>query len=130
LDLIKKYPDFKEAKNNLSILYQRLGKDDSFINSIIISPVISDDNIINSGIFGSIMLNEKPYEASLDILFATGIPVISIRSHSDGAFQIPLKPGIYMLKPLDPDGSIAPVKNIYNFVIGSGQWLQVKIEYK
>mgnify|MGYP001576748249 CR=1 FL=1 len=130
LDLIKKYPDFQEAKNNLSVLYQQLGNQDSFINSIIVSPVIDDENIINSGIFGSIVLGEKPYEASLDILSAAGNPVISVRSHSNGTFQIPLKPGIYMLKPLDPDGPITPARSSYNFTVSSGQWLQVKIEYK
>ena len=130
LDLIKKYPDFKEAKNNLSVLYQQLGQNDPFINSIIISPVIEDDNIVNSGIFGSIILSGKPYEASLSIFSSTGVPVISIRSHSDGAFQIPLRPGIYKLKPLDPDGPISPAQNSYNFTVINGQWLQVKIEYR
>lgn len=130
LNLIEKYPDFKEAKNNLLVLYQQLGEIDPFVNSIIVSPVIDDENIINSGIFGIVMLGGKPYEASIDILSAAGAPVISVRSHSDGSFQIPLKPGIYKLKPLDPDGSIAPVKNSYNFTVSSGQWLQVKIEYK
>lgn len=130
LDLIKKYPDFKEAKNNLSVLYQQLGQKDPFIDSIIVSPVVDDENIINSGIFGNVFLGENPYEASLNVLSATGALVISVRSHSDGAFQIPLKPGIYILKPVDPDGVVAPVRNSYNFTIGNSQWLQVKIEYK
>ena len=133
LNLIKKYPDFKEAKVNLSVLYKQLGlmsgKTDSFIDNVIISPE-TEGNVITSGIFGKIVLNESPYEASLDIVSANGIPVISIRSHGDGNFQIPLKPGRYILKPSDPDGPVKPVRNDYNFVVNNGEWLQVKIEYK
>ncbi|MEK7087244.1 MAG: hypothetical protein AAB958_00895, partial [Patescibacteria group bacterium] len=126
-------PDFKEAKVNLSVLYKQLGrvsgKTDSFIDNVIISPE-TEGNVITSGIFGKIVLNESPYEASLDIVSANGIPVISIRSHGDGNFQIPLKPGRYILKPSDPDGPVKPVRNDYNFVVNNGEWLQVKIEYK
>ncbi len=133
LDLIKKYPDFKEAKNNLSVLYkqlgQQLGKTDPFVQSVIISPEV-EGNVITSGIFGKIFLNGAPYEASLDILSKDRVSVISIRSHSDGSFQIPLKPSLYILRPFDPDGPVKPVRNDYNFMVNNGEWLQVKIEYK
>ncbi len=129
LDLIKKYPDFKEAKNNLSVLYKQLGRRDGAIQSIIVSPQ-TEDNVITSGILGRIFLNVMPYEASLDVFSAQGLPVISIRSHSNGAFQIPLKPGFYRLVPLDPDGPVSPVRDDYNFMVNSGEWLDVKIEYK
>ena len=87
---------------------------------------------MNSGIIGETILNNVPFEASFDV-FESGDalkPVISIRTHDDGTFQIPLKPGFYTLKPLDHDGPIAPAKNSYQFVIGSGQWLQVRVEYQ
>lgn len=133
LNLIKKYPDFKEAKVNLSVLYKQLGqvsgKNDSFIENVIISPEV-EGNVITSGIFGKIVLNEAPYEASLDVVSGDGTPIISIRSRNDGTFQIPLRPGRYVLRPSDPDGPVKPVRNDYNFVVSSGEWLQVKIEYQ
>lgn len=132
LDLIKKHPDFKEARNNLSVLYQQLGRQDSFIiNSIIVSPQV-EDNIVNSGIFGKVFLNGAPFETSLDILKINNAskPVMSIRTHNDGIFQIPLRPGSYILKPVDPDGFVVPVRDSHPFVVGDNQWLQVKIEYK
>ena len=105
---------------------------DNFVQSIGQSPVVVG-NVINSGIMGTVVLaNGKPFEASLDVFLADDLsrPYISIRTHSDGTFQIPLKLGSYVLKPMDPDGPIAPVRKSYDFVVNSGQWLQVKIEYK
>lgn len=104
----------------------------SFIESAVQAPAVSG-NVINSGIAGRITISDnKPFEASLEIFQSDNLktPFISIRSHNDGTFQVPLKPGSYILKPLDPDGPIAPVHENYNFTVGSGQWLQVKIEYK
>lgn len=133
LDLIKKHPDFEEAKINLLVLYKQLGgmspKADPFVESVIISPEV-EGNVITSGMFGKIVLNGAPYEASLDVLSGERTPVISIRSRDDGSFQIPLRPGRYILRPSDPDGPIKPVRNDYSFVVSSGEWLQVKIEYK
>jgi len=134
LNLIKKYPDFKEAQNNLLVLYQQLGRQDSFINSVATSPGV-EGNIVNSGIAGKVVLlggGSYEYEASLEIFKKDDLsaPFISVRTHSDGSFQIPLRPGLYVLKPMDPDGDIAPVKKSYDFMVGNNQWLQVKVEYK
>ena len=132
LNLIKKYPDFKEARNNLSVLYQQLGRQDSFIDSAVVSPQV-EGNIVNSGIAGRVvLLDGGPYEVSLEIFQDNNLsaPLISVRTHSDGTFQIPLRPGSYILKPLDPDGLVVPVRDSHPFVIGDNQWLQVKIEYK
>jgi len=131
LALVKKYPDFKEARTNLSILQQQLGQG-SFIESTATAPGV-EGNIVNSGIAGKVILaSGKPFEASLEI-FSGGnslAPFISVRTHSDGTFQIPLRPGSYILEPMDPDGPIAPIRNSYSFIIGESQWLQVSIEYK
>lgn len=132
LNLIKKYPDFKEAQNNLSVLYQQLGRQDSFIDSTVVSPAV-EGNIVNSGIAGRVILNSgKAFEASLEIFKINNLstPFISVRTHSDGTFQIPLRPGSYILKPMDPDGPIAPVRDSYPFAVGNNQWLQVKLEYR
>lgn len=107
-------------------------KNSAFIEQAVQAPPVEGD-VINSGIAGRVtMADNKPFEASLDIFLDgdTSKPFISVRSHDDGVFQIPLKPGSYILKPLDPDGPVAPVRDSYNFTIGNSQWLQVKVEYK
>ncbi|MFH1392961.1 MAG: hypothetical protein ABIG73_01065 [Patescibacteria group bacterium] len=112
-----------------------------FIQSTAQAPAVEGD-IINSGIAGRVVLlggGPYEYEASLEIFSAKGgsasggendTPFISIRTHSDGTFQIPLRPGSYILKPTDPDGSIAPARDNYPFTVGNGQWLQVRVEYR
>ncbi|MDO8676104.1 MAG: hypothetical protein Q7K16_00355 [Candidatus Azambacteria bacterium] len=105
---------------------------DNFIQNTFQMPAV-EGNIVNSGIIGLIVLeNGTPFEAGFDIFESGNFPkpFISIRAHDDGTFQVPLKPGSYVLKPMDPDGPIAPVRSNYSFSIGDGQWLQVKIEYK
>jgi len=107
---------------------------DNFIQSIVQAPAV-EGNIVNSGIAGRVVLlggGPYEYEASLEIFKSNNLltPFISVRAHSDGTFQVPLRPGSYILKPTDPDGPIAPVRNSYPFTVGDSQWLQVKIEYK
>jgi len=107
---------------------------DNFIQSVAQSPAV-EGNIVNSGIAGRVVLlggGPYEYEASLEIFKSNNLstPFISVRTHSDGAFQVPLRPGSYILKPMDPDGPIAPARENYTFTIGDSQWLQVKIEYK
>lgn len=119
---------YKTQKNNLVTS----SGNDNFIQSTVQAPAV-EGNVINSGIAGKvILLDNKPFEASLDIFLSGNIskPFISIRTHSDGTFQVPLKPGSYILKPLDPDGPTTPVRNSYSFTLSGSQWLQVKIEYK
>ena len=119
---------FYETQKNNSVTPSG---NDNFIQSTAQAPAV-EGNVINSGIAGKVILSDnKPFEASLDIFLSGNIPkpFISIRTHSDGTFQVPLKPGSYILKPLDPDGSVAPVRNSYPFTVGDSQWLQVRVEY-
>ncbi|MDP3004326.1 MAG: hypothetical protein Q8N43_02375 [Candidatus Azambacteria bacterium] len=107
---------------------------DNFIQSTAQAPAV-EGNIVNSGIAGRVVLlggGPYEYEASLEIFKSNNLstPFISVRAHSDGTFQVPLRSGSYILKPTDPDGPIAPVRDSYPFTVGDGQWLQVKIEYK
>ncbi|MDP2638980.1 MAG: hypothetical protein Q8P06_02315 [Candidatus Azambacteria bacterium] len=105
---------------------------DDFIQTSAQAPAV-EGNIVNSGIAGKVVVSSgKAFEASLTVYKADDLntPFISIRTHSDGTFQIPMRPGLYILKPMDPDGPIAPVRESYSFSIGNGQWLQVKIEYR
>ncbi len=116
-------------------------EDNNFIQSTARSPAV-EGNIVNSGIAGKVVLlggGPYEYEASLEIFSAKGgsasggennLPFISVRTHSDGTFQIPLRPGSYILKPMDPDGPIAPARGSYSFTVGNSQWLQVRIEYR
>lgn len=118
----------------LVFYFYKTPKNDNFIQSTAQAPAVEGD-IVNSGIAGrAVLLGGGPYEyeASLEIFKSNNLstPFISVRTHSDGSFQVPLRPGSYILKPMDPDGPIAPVRDSYNFTVGSGQWLQVKIEYK
>lgn len=119
---------YKNPKNNSNLPPEN----NDFVQSVSQSPAV-EGNIVNSGIAGKVVIgSDKAFEASLEIFTKDNLskPFISVRTHSDGTFQIPLRPGFYFLKPLDPDGPITPVKESYSFVIGNGQWLQTKIEYK
>lgn len=107
---------------------------DNFIQSVAQSPAV-EGNIVNSGVAGKVVLlggGPYEYEASLDVFKSDDLskPFISVRSDLHGNFQIPMRPGSYILKPIDPDGDIAPVRDGYSFVINNGQWLVVKVEYK
>lgn len=110
----------------------RIEGDSSFIEGIADSPVV-EGNIVNSGIAGRVVLPDgKPFAAMLDIFKSenTQKPFISVIAGEDGTIQIPLRPGSYTIKPLDPDGPHAPTRESYTVNIGSGKWIQIKIEYK
>lgn len=124
------YKIYKTPQNNPAATTPQ----DDFIQNIFQAPAVTG-NIVNSGISGRVVLlggGPYEYEASLDIFKIDDFskPFISIRTHDDGGFQVPLKPGSYVLKPIDPDGPIAPVRDNYLFMVGDGKWLQVKIEYE
>lgn len=104
----------------------------SYIETELQAPAV-EGSIVNSGITGSVVLSGgRPFEASLEIFKTNDIskPFISVRTHDDGTFQIPLRPGFYFLKPLDPDGPITPLQEKYPFNLRAGRWLKFKIEYK
>ena len=145
-NLNKKYPDDEGIKQRLAQLenivkYNKSAATNispagegnySYVESELQGPAI-EGNIVNSGIYGKVItVSGAPFEASVDVFSASDAskPFISIRTHSDGTFQIPLRPGYYFLKPLDPDGPLAPTQEKYPINIGSGRWLQIRIEYK
>ena len=112
------------------IKYNKSGPKYPYVETELQGPAI-EGNIVNSGIYGKVILtNGAPFEASLDVFKTDDAlnPVISIRTHDDGAFQIPLRPGSYFIKSLN-SGSFKPVLEKYPLNIGSGRWLQIKIEY-
>ncbi|MBI2446917.1 MAG: tetratricopeptide repeat protein [Parcubacteria group bacterium] len=145
-NLNKKYPDDEDIKQRLAQLENIVkynkpaatdinlvgeGENYSYIESELQGPAI-EGNIVNSGIYGKVItVFGAPFEASIDVFSANDASktFISIRTHSDGTFQIPLRPGSYFLKPIDPDGPMAPAQEKYPINIGSGRWLQIKIEY-
>lgn len=121
---------YKNSKNNSNLS----PANDNFIQTTVQAPAV-EGNIVNSGIAGKVVLlggGPYEYEASLEIFESNNLstPFISVRTHSNGTFQIPLRPGSYILKPMDPDGPIAPARGSYPFTVGNSQWLQVRIEYK
>lgn len=124
---------FYYRKSDTSRISDNSENDNSFIQTITQAPAV-EGNVVNSGIAGRVILlggGSYEYEASLDIFKSDNLskPFISVRSDAKGNFQIPMRPGSYILKPVDPDGPIIPAKNSYQFVIGAGQWLQVRVEY-
>lgn len=145
-NLNKKYPDNEDIKRRLVQIenitkYNKSAAENinlveeessySYIESELQGPAI-EGNIVNSGIYGKVVTAfGAPFETSIDVFKVDDIskPFISIRTHSDGTFQIPLRPGYYFLKPMDPDGPLAPTQEKYRFDIGSGRWLQIKVEY-
>ena len=148
-NLNKKYPDNEDIRQRLAQLenivkYNKSavtdinlvgeGENYSYIESELQGPAI-EGNIVNSGIYGKVITAiGAPFEASIDVFVVSEVepskPFISIRTHNDGTFQIPLRPGSYFLKPIDPDGPMAPAQEKYPINIGSGRWLQIKIEYQ
>ncbi len=107
-------------------------KDNSFIQDIVKAPGV-EGNIVNSGIAGIVVLtNDKPFTAMLDVFKADDMskPFISVIAKEDGTIQIPLRPGSYVIKPLDPDGPRAPIRENYAVNVGPDQWVHIKIEYR
>ncbi len=103
----------------------------SYVESEVQAPAV-EGNIVNSGAAGRIILADgRPCEASLDIFKSDEMskPFISVRSDNNGAFQIPLVPGDYILKPLGQNG-LKPAQSEYPFTIGAGRWVQIKIIYE
>ncbi|MDP1853506.1 MAG: tetratricopeptide repeat protein, partial [Candidatus Omnitrophota bacterium] len=137
-NLNSRYPDREDIKQRLLQLenIMKYNKSSSganaYIEAEIQAPAV-EGNIVNSGVAGRIILSDgTPFEASLDVFKADDMsrPFISVRSDSQGKFQIPLKPAAYIVKPMDPDGPHAPLRDQYTIAVGNNQWLQVKIEYK
>ncbi|MCX6812912.1 MAG: tetratricopeptide repeat protein [Candidatus Azambacteria bacterium] len=137
-NLNSRYPDREDIKQRLSQLenIMKYNKSsfgaDNYIEANVQSPAV-EGNVVNSGIAGRIILSDgTPFEASLDVFKINDMsrPFISVRSDAQGKFQIPLKPAVYIIKPNDPDGPRAPLKDQYAAAIGDNQWLQVKIEYR
>lgn len=113
---------------------QNPAPNDNFIQNSIQSPAV-EGNIVNSGISGIVVLlggGAYEYEASLEIFKADDMskPFISVRTDAKGSFQVPLRPGSYILKPVNPDGPVAPIREQYAFTVGDGRWLMARVEYK
>ena len=113
---------------------QNPAPNDNFIQNSIQSPAV-EGNIVNSGISGIVVLlggRADEYEASLEIFKADSMskPFISVRTDAKGNFQVPLRPGSYILKPVDPDGPVAPIREQHAFTVEDGHWLMAKVEYK
>lgn len=151
LEIVKnlniRYPDREDIKRRLlelqasvkrsgsptgnSIGAERQNKS-SDVEAEVQAPAVAG-NIVNSGIAGRVVLEGgTPFEASLDVFKSDDMskPFISVRSDSQGRFQIPLRPAVYVVKPNNPDGVRAPLKDQYMIIIGGGRWIQLKIEYK
>ena len=93
-----------------------------------------------SGIFGQVLLgpispvehvgqiNERPYEASIQVLGADGHEATQFTSRADGTFRLELQPGTYRLRPV-PGGPPLPRGEEQVVTVEVGGFARVLIHY-
>ena len=72
---------------------------------------------------------DLPFEADLTITDLAGNVVARARSGEDGAFQIPLPPGEYILIPQSPNQGAPPAASTVSIQVIEGRWTRVTIAY-
>ncbi len=70
---------------------------------------------------------DKPYQATLTVLNASGQVVTTIQSDVDGYFKVALEPGTYTLRPESPN--VMPRAAEQSVTVTAGQFTQVKVNY-
>ena len=72
---------------------------------------------------------DKPYQAKLSVLSASGQKVTEFTTDADGKFRINLNPGDYVLHPESPNGAALPVGQEQSFTVIAGQFTQLSVSY-
>ncbi len=72
---------------------------------------------------------DAPLVADLEVQNASGRVVARARSDAQGAYRIPLAPGVYTLVPLSPGEAGIPSASPLPLVVASGQWARLDITY-
>ena len=72
---------------------------------------------------------DKPYQATLTVLNASGQKVTQFTTDIDGKFRINLNPGDYILHPESPNGISLPAAQEQPFTVIAGQFTQLTVSY-
>src|SRR5258706_2009986 len=72
---------------------------------------------------------DKPYQATLSILAASGQKISQFTTDAEGKFRISLNPGDYILVPESPNSSALPIGREQSFTVIAGQFTQLSISY-
>ena len=71
--------------------------------------------------------NQRPYEARITVLNATGREIASVNSNPEGKFRIALPPGTYVLRPEQP--GLYPRASAQQVKVSRDRITQVDITY-
>jgi hypothetical protein len=96
---------------------------------------------LNSGLEGSVTIGptcpvvqlnnpctDKPYQATLTVLDASGKKVlVTFQTDANGAFHIPLAPGIYLLRP--KTSGRYPSAHDQPFTVQAGEFTRLTVTY-
>ena len=72
---------------------------------------------------------DRPYQATLKILTASGNTVARIVTNADGTFRITLLPGNYILRPETPQNQPLSRAQDQQFTVTAGQFTEVSVKY-
>lgn len=72
---------------------------------------------------------DKPYQATLSILTASGDKVTRIVTDADGNFRANLAPGSYILRPETPQNQPLPHAQEQQFTVTAGKFTEIPVTY-
>jgi len=103
------------------------------------SPVLE----ISSGIFGEVTIGptcpvlredspcpDRPFQAEIVVeAVGTGEAIATIRTDGEGRFRVPLPPGDYYLRPVDPNPGLPPFGKGLSVTVVPGTFTHVSVKY-
>jgi hypothetical protein len=72
---------------------------------------------------------DKPYQAKLVLLTASGERVTTISTDTDGRFRVSLSPGDYILRPETPQNQPLPMAQDQQFSVVAGRFTELNVSY-
>lgn len=72
---------------------------------------------------------DRPYEATLVVLDASGAEVARVQSDAQGKFRLPLPPGTYTVRPLPPEGVPLPFAPEQTVTVSAQTFTPISIQY-
>jgi hypothetical protein len=96
----------------------------------------------SSGVFGQVTIGpmcpvvrigkpcpDQPYQATLDVLTASGDPVTRITTDAECNFRVSLVPGGYILRPESPGKRPLPTAQEQQFTVVAGQFTELLVTF-